>query len=159
MPKAVFSNCLPIALWPRADRAAWEAAMRPRDPFEDEGVGTRWSAATRRKTARGYGRFLFWLRERGELDVTADAAARITHERLMFYLDDLQSANRGHTIQNRIQELGDAMRVLAPDRDWSFIRRAAARLRANTVPARDKRGRLPPIAETVAQGQSHDGQG
>jgi integrase len=126
--------------------------MRRRDPFEDAGLATRWSAATRRKTACGYGRFLFWLLERGELDVTADPAARITHERLTSYLEDLRSANRGHTIHNRIQELGDAMRVLVPDHDWSFIRRAAARLRADAVPARDKRGRLPPIAEIVAQG-------
>jgi integrase/recombinase XerD len=152
MPKAVWSKCLPIALWPPADRSAWEAAMCSRDPFEDEGIGARWSAATRRKTARGYGRFLFWLRERGELDVTEDPAARITHQRLTSYVDDLRSANRGHTIQNRIQELGDAMRVLAPDHDWSFIRRAAARLRASTIPARDKRGRLLPITEIIAQG-------
>ena len=152
MPKARWTKCVPIALWPPADRAAWEAAMRRRDPFEDAGLATRWSAATRRKTACGYGRFLFWLLERGELDVTADPAARITHERLTSYLEDLRSANRGHTIHNRIQELGDAMRALAPDHEWSFIRRVAARLRADAVPARDKRGRLPPIAEIVAQG-------
>jgi integrase len=152
MPKARWSKCLPIALWPLADRSAWEAALCPRDPFDDAGIATRWSAATRRKTASGYGRFLFWLREGGELDVTADPAARITRERLTRYLDDLRSANRGHTVHNRIQELGDAMRALARDHDWSFIQRAAARLRANTVPARDKRGRLPPIAEIIAQG-------
>ena len=152
MPKARWTKCVPIALWPPADRAAWEAAMRPGDPFEEAGIATRWSAATRRKTACGYGRFLFWLLERGELDVTADPAARITHERLTSYLEDLRSANRGHTIHNRIQELGDAMRALAPDHEWSFIRRVAARLRADAVPARDKRGRLPPIAEIVAQG-------
>src|SRR5262249_29619539 len=152
MPKARWTKCLPIALWPPADRAASEAAMRRPDPFEDAGIANRWSAAARRKTACGYGRFLFWLLERGELDVTADPAARITHKRLTSYLEDLRSVNRGHTIHNRIQELGDAMRVLAPDREWSFIRRAAARLRADAVPARDKRGRLPPIAEIVAQG-------
>lgn len=36
--------------------------------------------------------------------------------------------------------------------DWRFIKRAAGRLRANTTPARDKRGRLPRIVDPIAQG-------
>jgi integrase len=127
-------------------------AVRPSDPFESEGIASRWSAATRRKTAAGYGRFLHWLRERGELDETADPAARITRERLAAYLDELRRTNRGHTIQTRIQELGDAMQALAPNNDWRFIKRAAGRLRATTIPARDKRPRLPRIVDPVAQG-------
>jgi integrase len=143
---------MPIAFWPPADRAAWDAAMRPSDPFEGEGITWRWSAATRRKTARGYGRFLFWLKERNELDETADPATRVTRERLIAYLDELRRTNRGHTIHNRVQELGDAMRALVPEGDWGFIRRAAGRLRANTIPARDKRGRVPWIADVITQG-------
>ncbi len=126
--------------------------MRSSDPFEGGGVAARWSVATRRKTAAGYGRFLCWLNERNELDVTGSPAARITRERLAAYLDDLRRTNRGHTIQCRVQELGDAMQALAPESDWRFIKRAAARLRTNTVPARDKRQRLPRIADVIAQG-------
>lgn len=44
------------------------------------------------------------------------------------------------------------MRALAPEHDWSFINRAASRLRANTIPARDKRERLLAIAEVIAEG-------
>jgi integrase/recombinase XerD len=149
----VWSKCLPLNLWPPADRAAWEAAIRADDPFETGGVASRWSPATRCKTAMGYGRYLCWLRERGELDETADPAERITPERLAAYLEELKRTNRGHTIQTRIQELGDAMEALAPSSDWRFIKRAAGRLRANTIPARDKRGRLPGIVEIVAQGK------
>jgi integrase/recombinase XerD len=147
-----WSKCLPIALWPSADRAAWERAIRPGDPFEEGGIATPWSLATRRKIIGGYGRFLSWLKERNELDETAGPAERITRERLKAYLEDLRSINRGHTIQCRIQELGDAMRALAPECDWGFIKKAAARLRANTIPARDKRGRLLPIADVIAHG-------
>jgi integrase/recombinase XerD len=157
MRRRIWSKCLPIELWPPADRAAWEAAMRSSDPFDGGGIAAHWSVATRRKTAGGYGRFLFWLKERNELDVTGDPASRITRERLTAYLDDLRRTNRGHTIQCRIQELGDAMQALAPESDWRFIKRAAARLRANTVPASDKRRRLPPIADVIARGYRHDG--
>jgi integrase/recombinase XerD len=92
------------------------------------------------------------LGQRGELDETADPAARITRERLAAYLDELRRTNRGHTIQTRIQELGDAMQALAPNNDWRFIKRAAGRLRTTTIPACDKRARLPRIVDPIARG-------
>jgi integrase len=46
------------------------------------------------------------------------------------------------TVQSRINQLGRAMRVLAPDQDWGWVQRAAGRLRAVAKPVRDKRGRL-----------------
>ena len=151
MPKGR-TKCLPISLWPSADRAAWEGAIRPGSPFEEGGIAALWSPETRRKTIAGYGRFLFWLKQRNELHETASPAERITRERLKAYLEDLRNINRGHTIQCRIQELGDAMRALAPECDWGFIKRAAARLRGNTIPARDKRGCLLPIADVITLG-------
>ena len=150
MPR--WSKSLPVALWPPADRAAWQAAMTPGDPFEPGGIAASWSEATRRKMACGYGRFLVWLKQRGELDEAVGPAVRITRERLTAYLDEIRRSNRGHTIQSRIQELGDALRALVPEGDWRFIKRAAGRLRASTVPARSKSGRLPPIGEIIAQG-------
>ena len=75
MPR--WSKSLPVALWPPADRAAWQAAMTPGDPFEPGGIAASWSAATRRNTACGYGRFLVWLKERGELDEAVGPAARL----------------------------------------------------------------------------------
>src|SRR4051794_4705060 len=106
MPRAVWSKSLPVALWPPADRAAWQAAMSPGDPFDPGGIAAAWSAATRRKTASGYGRFLFWLKERGELHEAVGPAERVNRERLNAYLDDIRHTNRGHTIQSWIQELG-----------------------------------------------------
>ena len=143
MPRPSRSKCLPITLWPPMDRAAWVTAICPGDPFECRGIAVSWSTATRRKTIAGYGRFLFWLKERNELDETAAPAARITRERLVAYLEDLTIINRGHTIQCRMQELGDAIQALAPEDDWRFIKRAAGRLRATT------RGCLPPIVEVI----------
>jgi integrase/recombinase XerD len=147
-----WSKCLPITLWPSADRAAWEEAIRPGNPFEDGGVAGAWSPATRHKTIVGYGRYLFFLKDRNELDETARPNERITPERLTAYVEHLRRVNQGHTIQCRIQELGDTMRALAPESDWSFINRAAARLRATTILVRDKRGLLLPIADVIAHG-------
>ncbi len=152
MARLTRSKCLPTQLWPVADREAWQAALQPSDVFEPGGAASRWAAATRRKTASGYGHFLLWLRERNELDEGVGPTARVTRERVAAYLAELKRTNRGHTIQCRIQALGDAMRALVPDREWRWILRAAGRLRAATVPARDKRPRLRPIGDLVAQG-------
>lgn len=151
MPRPAWSKCLPIELWPRSDRLAWHAAMRPRGVFDPPGPAALWSEPTRRKTALGYGRFLFWLHQRGELE-SEDPAVRVTRGRVAAYLNELKRVNRGHTIHNRIQELGDAMRVLAPGSDWRWLLRAAGRLRAATIPANDKRSRLRPIDDLIAQG-------
>ena len=146
------SSVIPIERWPDADHAAWVAAHRRGNVLDPGGVASSWSAATRHKTAAGYGRYLGWLAERGDLDLTQAPAKRVTPKRLTTYLADLRRLNRGHTIQNRIQELGDALRALAPEGDWRWILRAAARLRASTVPARDKRPRLRPVQDVVAAG-------
>jgi integrase/recombinase XerD len=144
--------CRPVLLWPRSDQAAWANGKKPSGPFDPRNAGSSWSPATWRKIAAGYGFFLTWLDGRGELDPEAQAAQRLTRERLTAYLEFLKHRNLGHTIHNRIQELGNAMRILAPDRDWTWIGRAASRLRAETVPARDKPSRLRPLDELIAAG-------
>lgn len=149
-----WSKCMPLDLWPAADRAAWEAALKPGDAFDVGGLASRWSGPTQKKTMLGWGRYLFFLYERNELDPMATPAQRITRERLRAYLVELQRTNRGHTPQNRIQELGDALRALSPEGDWRWILQAASRLRANTIPAQNKRERLRPVEELAAEGFS-----
>ena len=152
MPKATWSKCLPVAHWPALDRAAWERANVPGTPFEPGGIASRWSKTCRRKTALGYGRYLYFLEQRGGLDKNAAPASRVTHRLLLTYLEELEQTNAGYTIPTRIQELGDAMRALAPERDWGFIKRAAGRLRATTIPAMNKRARLPLLTNVIIQG-------
>jgi integrase len=152
MARRRWSKCLPIDLWPIADRTAWQAALELGDAFDPGGAASRWSPATRRKTASGYGAYLFWLQRRGEFDPNMAPGMRVTRERVARYLEGLRDANRGHTLHNRIQELGDAMRAIAPESDWRWLLRAAGRLRANATPVRDKRGRWRPIEDLVADG-------
>jgi integrase len=100
----------------------------------------------------GYGLFLAWLQEQGELDGSAMPSTRATRERLQAYLQYLTLRKRGHAIHGNIQSVADMMRALALGTDWRWIQRAAGRLRARTVPARDKRSRLRPIEGLAAQG-------
>ncbi|MBV9752438.1 MAG: hypothetical protein JO188_07965 [Hyphomicrobiales bacterium] len=88
------------------------------------------------------------------LDPCVTPADRVTKNRVNAYLAELRQVNAGFTIPDRIQELGDAMRALAPHEDWSWMLRAAGRLRAITIPAKDKRARIRPIDELVQLGLS-----
>ena len=145
------SRSLSFRSWPALDQAAWQAALRPGDVLDPGGIASRWSHATRRKTALGYGHFLSWLQDVGRLDPGSEPGTRVTRTQVSAYLAELRQTVRGHTVQCRIQELGDAMRALAPDRDWGWILRAAGRLRADTIPAIDKAARLRPIQEVIAE--------
>src|SRR4029077_7855913 len=111
----------------------------------------RWSAATWRKTASGYGRYLAWLDEHDQLDPAAPIAERVNRKLLNRYLSDLEAVNRGHTIHSRIQELSDALWILVPSVDFGWIRRAAGRLRSATVPATNKLARMRPIETLVKE--------
>ena len=61
------------------------------------------------------------------------------------YVDHLLAVNRGYTVLCRVQELYDAIRVMAPERDWTWLRRIGSAIRSRTQPAKSKVGRvLPP---------------
>jgi integrase/recombinase XerD len=146
------NRCLPLSEWPDGDQAAWAAALIPGDPFEPGGVAAGWSVATRGLIINGYGRYLTWLQASGLYDLLAAPAARVSAERLEAYAADLRKTTSEFSVAARIQQLGNALRALAPDQNWRWIQRAADRIRARAVPVRDKRPKLKSPAELVALG-------
>jgi site-specific recombinase XerD len=135
-------SCLAVEDWPAPDQAAWAAAIQPGNVLEEGGAASHWSPASRRKTASGYGRYLTWLRDTGKLDPSCPPADRVTKELVTAYIADLGACNRGYTVLCRVQELYDAMRVMAPDRDWAWLRRIGSAIRSRTRPAKSKEGRV-----------------
>jgi integrase/recombinase XerD len=152
--KAPERACMKIAEWPVVDRRLWQEALVPTDPFEPTG-GTRagHSRQSNFKTERGYGRWLTWLATTSQLDANGAPHSRITRERVKAYVEHLDGiGNGGQTILSRLQELGDFARAVAPDHDWSFINRLASKVRARTVPVRDKRAKLASTMELLGLG-------
>jgi hypothetical protein len=144
---------VPVAEWPANDQAAWAAALRPGHPFEPGGLAARWAPISCRMIENGYGRWLTWLAERGQLDPDLPPAFRVNRANVAAYVADLRTINRGHTIQGRVAQLGNAMRAMAPEMEWGWVIRGADRLRNQTVPARNKRARLKSPEELVALGE------
>jgi integrase len=145
--------CRRVEEWPEADQAAWRKAVQEADPFAANTPAASWSERSRLKTARGYGRFLAWQSEKG-LDPEQAPGDRVTAPVVKTYIADLARINGDFTVLCRVQELCDAIRVIAPDRDWGWLRQIQNALRARSVSVRDKRARMQPAGELVKLGKA-----
>ncbi len=150
---SVERRCLPIGCWPERDRLAWEAGTRRADLFEETNAGADWSLSSRRKTARGYGRWLCWLTENGLFDPILAPGARVTRRLVADYVATLSASCAPYTVVCRLQELYDALRVLAPEVDWRWLAELWMRLGRRAEPVVNKRLRLRPARDLVDLGR------
>jgi integrase/recombinase XerD len=150
-------RCLPVAEWPEPDRAAWTAAHRRGGLLDDDGLAASWAPATSSIIARGYGSFLSFLAQAGDLDPDQSLATRISRARVEAYVAELRERNHSSTVAACLLQLVRAAAVMAPNTDWAWLRRIRARLRRMATPARDDRARLMPavtlldLANTLMQ--------
>jgi integrase/recombinase XerD len=145
-------RCPAVEQWPPADGRDWEAAITKGDILEPGGGGANWAPFSRRKIAKGYARWLTWLESHRLLDPKAAPADRITPERVRDYVAELRHINAPYTVLARVQELYQAMRVMAPERDWAWLRRIEARVRHRAVSVRNKRQRFVPSEALLSFG-------
>jgi integrase/recombinase XerD len=122
-------RCPKPASWPGADRQRWEDAREQVDILEPRRIGADWALHTRNRIESGYARWLSWLSFNDHLDPESSPGDRVTPERLARYVTALQAINAPNTVVSRIQELHLALAVIAPERDWAWIRRIESRLR------------------------------
>ena len=146
------NRCWPIEEWPPEDRAAWATAIAPGEFLEAAGVAENWSASTRTMNVNGYGRYLNWLAQQGQLDPTSKPSARVTRELAGAFKDHLTAVNAPLSVQTRIRQLGNMMRALAPEKDWKWLLRGANRLLSQATPAKNKRSRMKNSADLVNLG-------
>jgi hypothetical protein len=106
---------LPIKAWPEIDRRLWEAGR------------TSGYLATQKPTSiagivRGYGRWIWFLASRGELDERTDPAGRVTSDRVRNYIHALRACGcKDAAIAPYLGGLGAALRILAPDRSFTWL--------------------------------------
>jgi len=96
---------------------------------------------------------LSWLASQRLCDPDASLADRVSRERVGTYVKFLQVERAPYTVLCRIQELFDAMRMMAPEADWGWLAGVYRGLRARAVPARDKLSRLRQIDELAILGE------
>jgi integrase/recombinase XerD len=136
----------PRAKWPMHHLRAWEAAFVAGGLFDLPGAASRWRPASSRKTCLGYDAWLRWRRTRKDADAAKFDASRpealVSRAAVLAYVEHLTSLHSSMTVYNRIQELYDAIRVMAPGHDWSWLKMAQRNLRSRAKPENNKMGRL-----------------
>ena len=146
------------AAWPEADRAAWQTALAPRSGRSRRrgqrgGLAARWRPTTVANTAQAYGFWLAWCESRDALDRSARPADRFTLDQVELYVEALEAHLAPMTVANRIRNLAEAVRVLEPAYDMSWLRNIAVVLQASAKPSRNKAERTVYTTELVAAGE------
>jgi integrase/recombinase XerD len=126
---------LPLGQWPEVDRAAFAAIYKSGDIFDDaRGCGAHLAQGTRRMIRTAYRRWLGFLDEVYPRDLLESPADRITQPRVRAFVDRLSCEVRPMTIAIVIDNLLIAARLLAPQRDWNWLRLLKRRLRGRATP-------------------------
>jgi len=138
-------ECIPVAIWPHQDQAAWAKAIAFGSPLEPGGWASSWAPRSRYKAAVDYGHWLGWLERQAELDLTSAPELRATRDRVGRYLKDLQSRLSSFTVQ--IAVAGPWRHAEGHDRDPSSSTGSPAPL-AGCAPERSR-------ARTSARNSNH----
>lgn len=137
--------------WSGADQRAWSAAIIDGDVFDGRGPAAHWSNGTRRSTIHGYGRWLGYLATNDPHGHDLAPADRITRCRIAAYIRILELENGPGGLWNYIKHLYDAVRVMDPSRDWTWLKVVERRL-ARGVQPRRKRHRMVDSADLYGLG-------
>ena len=112
-------RCMPLSLWPEADRTVWQNALTRVTILDDHlGALAHLSVASNYKVERGYGRFLTYCKIHEPDCLLVAPAERISPQRVRSYVNHLTDiGNSTQTIMARLQDLGSMASLFAPERE------------------------------------------
>jgi integrase len=140
---------LPEDQWPPDDHQLFAIAYAPGDIFDDtRGPGAHLAAGTRRAIRFGWRRWLGFLKSHDPTALQLPAPERVTPARMRAYVEHLGDDMAPISVANMVAQLYGGARLIAPDRDWRWLRELASRLLANARP-RDRFDRLVPAHLTL----------
>lgn len=142
--KTFQARCLPVDAWPQSYINAWQTAFTPDKLFDPSKPALAWRPSSVRKTRQGFGVWISWVQQRAPAPDWTCPASLVTRELVLGYVGDLQLQYAPNTVFCRIQELYDAIRIMAPGKDWSWLLRGVKRIRSEAKPVREKLSRLQP---------------
>ena len=121
--------------WPRPDQEAWAIAVADGDMFDGRGAAANWSPRTRETVLHGYGRWLAFLRQHQPARLNVPLGSRVTPSTVGAYVEILQSTSRRTGPFVFVRALYDAMRVMEPSKDWTWLKDLKQRLGRGARPA------------------------
>jgi integrase/recombinase XerD len=134
-------RCMPFDEWPYHERDAWLSAITPGNLMDGTGPASHWKPLTIKKVKTAYGRWLTFLLLAGRLDSHGSPAQRCTEANLRAYVEMLRSQVTSTTLAGRMIDLEQAIKVMDPNADRTFLKTVACNLVARAKPTRDKRAK------------------
>jgi integrase len=135
----------PYAEWPASDRAAWENLFLEGDLLNDHtGTALHWREATRKTNLKHYARWLGWCAAQGRLDAACLDGnyapwERATPAAVEAYARALLAEMGPRTVATSLIGLKCILQRMAPEADWSWLRRMTSRLDRWATPSRVQR--------------------
>ena len=143
---------LPLEHWPAPDHAAFDAAYRPGDIFDENlGPGSHHSEGSRRIMRTIWRRWLGFLADNYPSDLMKRPAERITPERVRTFVEHLSSEVGPTSVAMTVAQLYAAASLIAPAMDWRWLGSLRARLGTRAKP-KDRFDRLVPAWHTLDLG-------
>ena len=144
-------RCLRVDQWPENDQNFWHNVTAPRHVLDEQGGrSASWRAPTRKKNRKGYGRWLNHLIANGDLDVNELPTDRITRDRVKGYVLLLQEQIAPWTVWSYVTCLHQVAMAFAPEQNWSWLQKIAAKLKVRRVATRNKLARMRSADEIAA---------
>jgi integrase len=132
---------IPAGAWPAEDQALWERAFARGSIFDDRPASSDWRPATRRQAYYAYGRWLGYLSTADPKALREPAVARVTEERARAYFEARAVRLSAMGLAAELQHLLLALRAIAPNVDWSWLRDWQTSVQRRARP-HDKRAKL-----------------
>lgn len=144
---------LDLKHWPLLDRKMWIVAKQPGDPFEKPGLASEWSLDTQRLTEQDYGRYLGWLKERGQLDPDERPIDRVDEDRAAAFVQDYSAGRAPSSVALAVRGLAYMIRATHPPKGLPWLTKAAHAMANHAQPVKSKTGQMATIAELLALGR------
>jgi len=104
--------------------------------------------------------FLSFVERSGLLQRSDDPAVLVTEVTIQAFVDEQHARGvLNTTIRIRLEALAHALRMMFPERDFTFVRRPAGRSLDRALPNRPRRVEVRDHREIIAQAQEHHRQG
>jgi hypothetical protein len=150
MSAGKFRSLKPVD-WSEADRIAWAAATQPGQRLKAGGRAGHLRPATQNMLEKAYGQFLGFCERSGRLDPSATAAGHIQKELIDGFIDELRARVSSVTRASWLQRVHRMARLLAPERDYSWLQDIASELKYEERP-RPKAHRIIDTTRIVGAG-------
>ncbi len=143
---------LPLDQWPDADMQAFKAVYAPGNIFDEtNGPGAHLAQGTRCTIETTYRRWLGYLHLNKTDDLQLSPTTRITPARVRTFIEQIRTEVRPTSVTFNINGLFYAARLIAPHKDWRWLKAIGSRLAAQAK-SLDRFNQLVPARQTLDLG-------